>query len=146
MQLSVMQTESANLSETLSFSKSDFSQLAFTDNGKELQLDGKLYDIVSIKYNSDKVCVTLEYDSKETGLIEGFSGSFGQQQEKEQNSSPLKNILSHFQQDYVAAHIPALHSDNTLLQGYYMLHRIFPTSSFVANTLAPPPQFCLLNS
>ena len=141
MQLSTMQTQTANLREILSFSKSAFSQLAFTDNGKELQLDGKLYDVVSISHNGDKVYVTLEYDSKETRLIEGFSGSFGQQQEKEQNSSPLKNILSHFQQDYVAANTPVLNSGNTTLQGYNILNRMFPCSSFVANTLAPPPQF-----
>ncbi len=144
MQSSDIDGPSANAHETLYFSNNAFSQLTFIDNGNELQLDGKLYDVIGVTQKGNQFCVTVQYDTRETGLIERFSNSFGQQQDKEQNSSPLKSILSHFQQDYVATVVIAVNPQSVLLTGAFTNHRNSVVSSFVANTLAPPPKFFMV--
>ena len=144
MQSNDIDAQSVNATEALYFSSSAFSQLAFNDNGQEMQLNGKLYDVIGVTQRGNQFCVTVQYDTRETALIERFSNSFGQQQDKEQNSSPLKNILSHFQQDYVATTAIGIKSQSALLQGAFAIHRISVASLFVANTLAPPPKFFMV--
>jgi hypothetical protein len=130
--------------EVLTFSKAEFAQLAFNDNGKELHINGSLYDIVSIENAGSSVVVTVEYDSKETQLVQSFGSLFGQQQGKDQTSSPIKTIFSHFQQDYVPLYAQPYSLNSLSLIGDYMANNAYPTSSFIGGNLTPPPQFFLV--
>lgn len=135
---------STERSEVLSFEKDAYSKLLFTDNGKEFRFNGKLFDVVSIKNAGNNFEITVEYDSKETALIEGFRNMLGQQQDKDQNSSPIKNIISHFQQDCVVRTEHKYVLNNTVLMQYCMVNRCFPSLLFSADKPTPPPQFFLV--
>ena len=135
---------SGNHSEVLTFSKAEFNQLVFGDNNKELRLNGRLYDVVSIESNGGKISVAVEYDSKETELVETFGNLLSEQQEKDQNSSPLKIIIRHFQQDYIVLY-ERIHTFNNLpVVKLCGVNNTYPSSSFVADNLTPPPQFFLV--
>jgi hypothetical protein len=133
-----------NQSEVLTFSKAEFNQLVFSDNNKELRLYDRLYDIVSIESNGSQVSVTVEYDSKETELVETFGNLLSGQQDKDQNSSPLKTIISHFQQDYITVYERVYAFDNLSVVKRCVVNNAYPSSSFVADNLTPPPQFFLV--
>jgi len=135
---------SGSRSEVLTFSKAEFNQLAFSDNNKELRLNGRLYDIVSIEAAGNHVNITVEYDSKETELVETFGNLLSGQQEKDQSSSPLKTIISHFQQDYIAVYERTYPFENTSVVKLCVVNNAYPSSSFVADNLTPPPQFFLV--
>ena len=135
---------SAEHQETFSFDKAEFAKILFNDNGKEFRYNGRLYDVVSINKSGGEVKITVEYDASETALIEVFGSLFSQQQDKDQSSSPVKTIISHFQQDYIVnrLNIPVL--NNSILTDYSSVNQSYPPSSFVADKLAPPPQFFLV--
>jgi hypothetical protein len=86
----------------------------------------------------------VEYDANETALLDSFGSFFSQQQDKDQNSSPVKIIISHFQQDYIVNHLVILTLNNSLLTGYSPVNQSYPPASFVADALAPPPKFLLV--
>ena len=138
------QRGSTGHTETLTFDKAAFAQLSFNDNGKEFRYDGKLYDVVSIQHTGSHVNIIVEYDLKETALVDAFGAILGQQQDKDQSSSPLKTIISHFQQDYVASYDYFNTFVSTITTGYNLINRSHPSSSFVADNLTPPPQFFLV--
>ena len=144
MSESVSMATSSNHRETLKFSKAEFSQLSFNDNGNEFRLNGRLYDVVSVEKSGGIVAVTVEYDSKETALMDAFGGILSQLQDKDQSSSPLKTVISHFQQDYVSTSKVLSSFDNIACIGYCNVNRSYPFSSFVADNLTPPPQFFLV--
>jgi hypothetical protein len=144
MSESVNMPTSTNQREVISFTKTEFSQLYFNDDGKEFRLNGRLYDVVSIEKSGNKVNITVEYDSKETDLVEAFGGLFSQQQGKDQNSSPLKTVISHFQQDYITLYNRIYSFNKLSFIGRCMVNNSYPSSSFVADNLTPPPQFFLV--
>jgi len=130
--------------QTLKFDNSEFSKLLFNDDGKEFTLDGKLYDVVSIEHAGNHVNVVVEYDSKETNLVEIFDSVFNGQQNNDQNSAPVKSIISHIQQDYVvslqAFKLTSIGNDAVC----HLLNASYPISSFVGDKLAPPPKHFLV--
>lgn len=130
--------------ETLNFDNVAFSKLVFTDNGKEFSYNGRLFDVIEIKNSGSRVAVVVEYDAKETDLVETFASLFGQQQNQNQGSSPVKNFITHFQQDFVIAETKAVFANNNSFSACYGTNQIYPLSSFVADKLAPPPQFFLI--
>jgi hypothetical protein len=130
--------------ETLSFDKAVFAKLLFNDNGKEFRYNGRLYDVVNIKSSGNLVKVMVEYDASETALVETFGSLFGQQQDKDQSSSPVKIIISHFQQDYIICYFSLSSLNNSSITGYCRVNRSYPVSCFVADALAPPPKFFLV--
>ena len=130
--------------ETLSFDKEVFAKLLFNDNGKEFRYNGRLYDVVNIKKSGARVLVVVEYDAKETALVETFGSLFSQQEDKDQSSSPVKTMLSHFQQDYVVHYLSFISVNNSSLKGYCTVNQSYPLSSFAADALAPPPKFFLV--
>ena len=140
----INRANSTNFREILVFNKAAFSLLTFNDNGKELLLDGKLYDVVGIDKAGDQTHVTVEYDAKETGLVAAFTDIVSQQQDKAQNSSPLKTIISHFQQDYVNSGMPGFAFFHPYVSVFSVSDNINHATSFVANNLTPPPQFFLV--
>ena len=71
-------------------------------------MNGSLYDVVNVENTGNGVKITVEYDLKETQLIQAFGNLFKQQQNQDQTSSPLKAIISHFQQDYISLYSTAL--------------------------------------
>ena len=144
MTLNINGASSTEKSETLSFDKAEFAKLVFTDGGKEFSYEGRLYDVVEIKNSGSRVTVVVEYDAKETDLVETFASLFSQQQGKDQNSSPVKNIISHFQQDYVITNSQTLSADSNSASAHCCVNPSYPPSSFVADQLAPPPQFFLV--
>jgi hypothetical protein len=130
--------------EILTFSRSEFSQLSFNDNGKEFRLNGSLYDVVSIQNSGENVIVTVEFDSKETALVDSFGGMLIQQHDKDQSSSPLKTVISHFQQDYLSNQHTIQVDCNTSTLKYYESNRTQHIPTFEANNLTPPPQFFIV--
>lgn len=70
------------------FSKSEFQQLQFEDNGHEFELNGKMYDIVKIKKSKDTKIIYCISDEKESG-IKDFAKKNNTQKEKR-----LKNTIS----------------------------------------------------
>jgi len=144
MSESINRANSTNFRQTLVFSRAAFSSLTFNDNGKELLLEGKLYDVVSINKTDGQTQVTVEYDAKETGLMAAFTDIIGQQQDRTQNSSPLKTIISHFQQDYVTSGALGFGFYNACLHVFPISDNTNQATSFVANNLTPPPQFFLV--
>jgi len=131
-------------SETLNFDQAEFAKLVFTDNGKEFNYSGRLYDVVGIKHEGNRIAVMVEYDANETSLVETFGSLFSQQQDKDQSSSPVKIILSHFQQDYIVSHSGIAAINISSIKGFTTVSQSYPTSSFVADQLAPPPKFLLV--
>jgi hypothetical protein len=99
---------------------------------------------VNIENTGNSVKITVEYDSKETQLVQAFGNLFSQQQGKDQTSSPLKNIISHFQQDYIPLYSQNCSVSNLSLIGECVVNNSYPTSSFADGKLTPPPQFFLV--
>ena len=130
--------------QTLKFDNKDFSKLLFNDDGKELALDGKLYDVVSIEHVGNLVKIIVEYDSTETNLVGIFDSVFSGQQNNSRNSSPVKNIISHFQQNYVVSHqvFKVASINNAAI--HQLVNPSHPLSCFVAFKLAPPPKLFLV--
>lgn len=122
------------------FEKQEFEKLPFGNNGKEIQINGSLYDVVKIASSGNTVKVFVEADTGETDLVETFGSVFSQQQEKGATSSPVKIIISHFQQDYVLNNQDALMSDSNAVISYLFLNKFFLPQSFVADKFVPPPQ------
>ena len=144
MSETISRASSANHHEVLTFSKTEFAELAFNDNGNEFRLNGRLYDVVSIENAGATVSVIVEYDSKETALMDAFGGILSQQQDKDQNSSPLKTVISHFQQDYVPTQRAFNAPCNVHGAAFYLDNHVQLPSPFAANKLTPPPQFFLV--
>lgn len=141
------QINSRNATENrqiLHFDKAEFAGLLFNDGGSEFRYNGRLYDVVSIHHSAGNVTVVVEYDAGETALVDNFGSLFSQQQDKDQSSSPVKNIISHFQQDYVITHVRILSLNNASVTGYNSVNQSYPVSCFIADKLAPPPQFFLV--
>lgn len=129
--------------QVLSFEKEAFSKLPFDDNGKEFQFEGKLYDVVSVERSGKQVKVTVEYDSEETDLVTLFTTAWNQQ-DKDQTPSPIKTIISHFQQDYVLGQQSAQAIYKAAATALNNPCKHYPVSSFSPRNLTPPPQFFLV--
>ena len=144
MSEAISHTSASSHYEVLTFNNAEFAQLSFNDNGNEFRLNGRLYDVVSIEKSGGTVAVTVEYDSKETALMDAFGGILSQQQDKDQSSSPLKTVISHFQQDYVATQSLSFVHVNASGIGYYESNQSKLATAFEANKLTPPPQLFLV--
>jgi len=140
----VNNAKATNERESLSYNKSEFARLTFDDNGKELRMNGKLYDVVSIKAEGGQTIVTIEFDAKETALVGAFADLLNQQQDKASNSSPLKTIVSHYQQDYINNTGALVCFYQAFSKTYQISKQTYPSTSFVADNLTPPPQFFLV--
>jgi hypothetical protein len=131
-------TEAAN--QVFKFTFTQFSALHWTLAGKEFSLNGRLYDVVKLKQTGNQYELTASSDAGETELVSNFLSLFSQQQ-SDQDSQPLKNFISHFQQDYVgislAALMPALYYRAS---GFFEKQmQIISCTAFSRRT--PPPQF-----
>ena len=130
--------------QVLNFDAEQFSKLVFDDNGKEFSFGGRLYDVVSIKHEGRQVEISVDYDAKETDLVEGFKEAFAQHHDKDQASSPLKTIISHFQQNYIADDIGFQTLNAFSVAGYITISKSNIPLTFLPGKLTPPPQFFLV--
>lgn len=74
--------------EQKTFSNEEFSQLTFEDDGHEVEINGRMYDIVSIKsFNGKKIIYCLS-DEKESNLKDWVKKNCPQKNNK------LNNIFS----------------------------------------------------
>ena len=58
------------------FSVMEYGQLHFYENGKELSIEGSMYDVVRKELKDGKVFLTVCYDNKETGLLNELASFF----------------------------------------------------------------------
>lgn len=126
------------------FTQSQFDHLNWTVAGKEFNLDGHLYDIAGIQRTNGAVEVTVEYDASETELVDNFLSLFSSGHDKDMNSSPLKTIISHFQQDYITALQQFQLFALPLNHAMWISNQKLPSSLFAADKTSPPPQFFLV--
>jgi hypothetical protein len=140
----IRRTISTEHCETLSFDKSEFAALIFNDNGSEFNYNGRLYDVVSVKNSGNRILVAVEYDANETALVETFGSLFSLQQDKEGTSSPVKIIISHFQQDYIIQYAGIAEFAHSLHTNCFGVNQSFPLSFYPADKPEQPPQFFLV--
>jgi len=126
------------------FTQNQFAHLNWTLAGKEFYLNGHLYDVAGIERTNGAVEVTVEYDASETELVDNFLSLFSSEHDKDMNSSPLKTIISHFQQDYVTSFQEFLLFAQPVKPVLPAADHNLPPTLFVADKTSPPPQFFLV--
>lgn len=120
----------------LAFHKSKPVQLI--DNGKEILLDERKYDIVKISSTEDSVVYYCVHDSVETRLLAGYKKAFLNDQAGGKTGRSLKNILLNELQAGVM--------DGSLQAGYYFSPVFYrPTNDVIKQQFSlslpdPPPK------
>ncbi len=117
--------------QQLAFSDQAYSKIQFRDGGRELELNGKMYDIVKIEHHLGKKVVYCLADNKET-RINSWSKKHG----------PQKNIME--KEGISKIYIPSS-GVNTLAPAYHTKEQYF--SPFLSENictisyeiLKPPP-------
>ena len=123
--------------QVLSFDNDEFSKLQFSDNGKELNFDGKLYDVVSIEHAGAQTHIMVEYDSKETELVNGFVALFNGKSEGG-SGVPLKDVLQLLQKEFVPNQSICLFAES-FSNTHYFIPTFYGSTGSSAGILVPPP-------
>ena len=114
------------------FSEKEFSSIDFHDDGEEMELHGKMYDIVRIKHVSGKVVVHCLSDAKETYL------KMIAKKQQQQRNIRLKNLVAKV---YVSAkNIITIAEDNSGKKHSYFAFSCGHTCSISYDILKPPPE------
>ena len=122
--------------QCLSFSHEAFANLKWEEKNKEFRLQGKMYDVSSIKIEDDKVLVYCMFDKSESSLRHKLSNLFT---DKPGNKNPLRLWVQILTQNYVnpaESSIPSLHRDFIMIQSPY----IFKIHTFESELADPPPR------
>ncbi|HMU47467.1 MAG TPA: hypothetical protein PKC72_13930 [Chitinophagaceae bacterium] len=118
--------------EQFVFSKSEFQQLEFEDDGREFELNGKMYDIVKIREGKDKNIIYCINDEKETGLKDLAKKNNTQKEKK------LKNTISKI---YISQ--PFLVLSGYSIRSEHFIPRFMENiKSLSYEVLKPPPRSC----
>lgn len=114
------------------FSKSEFQQLQFEDDGRELEFNGKMYDIVKIREGKDTKIIYCISDEKETGLKDLAKKNNTQKEKK------LKNTISkiYLSQPFLAFPEYSISGDK------YVPRFRENIKSLSYEVLTPPPRNC----
>ncbi len=125
--------------QVLSLSKTEFEKIVWLDDEKEMRFNGKLYDVSKIETANNTVKLFVEEDSMETQLVDDFVALFTSQNNQPINSSPVKNLLQHFMQEFTC------HASTTIFHPYFsfvaLMERDSLFNSFVTIGQSPPPDF-----
>lgn len=123
--------------QILSLSKVEFEKIVWLDDEKEMRFNGKLYDVSRIETSNTDVKLFVEEDSMETKLVDDFVAMFTSQNDKPSNSSPIKNLLQHFMQEFTFNTPSTISPASLSLISFTEEEFLF--SSFITIGQSPPP-------
>lgn len=89
--------------ETLTMSTEEFSQLKWTEDGKEFTLDGQLYDISSVTKTDNGYVLKVYFDKNETGLVKSLHDFVKElfPADNTKDSKDAEGFMSAFQKEYL---------------------------------------------
>ncbi len=123
--------------QVLNFDNEEFSKLQFNDNRSEFSFDGKLYDVVSIEHSGSHTNITVEYDSDETDLVDGFVALFNGRSDSG-NGVPFKDVLQLLQKEFVPHQSLCLFTES-FSHIHFFLPTFYGSTGSTACILVPPP-------
>jgi hypothetical protein len=124
--------KSAKININLSFSMDEWQQVE-KENEDEIRIQGRMFDIKSIRFEHDRVCVYGHFDTKEDHLI-AKSKEDHKKGEQKKNSNPDQQTLFFQDLPIVESAVFTIHlkRDYPLLKQFYWFQYL--------KTENPPPQ------
>jgi hypothetical protein len=110
-------------------------ELVWVKRGREILVDGKMFDITTIRYEGDTALVTGIFDHKETGIMHLLK----KQAQSSQNTRSLAHLFVWLQQ-FVATESPIIYMAWCGDAPVFAPFTPAPYSSPVLPLVAPPPQ------
>ncbi|MDB5281264.1 MAG: hypothetical protein JWO06_339 [Bacteroidota bacterium] len=135
----IIKTESADNLKILSFTADQFKQLRWTEENKEVNVNGVMYDVARVEMVGNSVNLYVEGDATETDLIAGFINNV-QQPERDQANSPAKLLLEHFLKEFTTVGYLSFYSPSTEMTRVIPGVPVF-TSALIDRLQSPPPRF-----
>ena len=123
------------LLQTITVSPEEFH---WVKQGKEIMIDGKLFDVESYKTECDKVLLTGFFDNKEDKLVSHMTELA--QQKDESNSPFSQQILKFLFSPACTNHLKITYGGNWkfISQQYYPFDEMIPDAS--SHSISPPPR------
>ncbi len=135
-QYSVRQGEFPELT-VFTFSGDEFTELGWTEQGREFRLDGKMYDISSIKKVNDNYVVSCKYDVVESFVVSLFT--FQKTNAMTKDFPKGKNVRKNLLPQHVSRQLQQNVGVNTILRWIYFEPILLLTSKFY-EVESPPPE------
>lgn len=123
--------------QLLTFTKLEYDNIVWLETGKEFRLNGKMYDVERIETHKGIIRLFVAEDAKEMRLLNGFINLFASQSNNATNSSPVKNLLAHFMQDFILTP-SGLPFYCVVISKPFTLQAI-PPASYIPIGQSPPP-------
>jgi hypothetical protein len=110
-------------------------ELVWIKKGRELLVDGKMFDITTIRYEGNTALVTGIFDPEETGILHLLK----QQASSSRGATSLAHLFVWLQQ-FVATGTTLTFSFGCEITPLFAPFTLAPYTSPVLSLLAPPPQ------
>ena len=125
-----------------SLSREEYSQLKWTQKGREFSYNGRVFDVSRIEFSGQFVKLYVEDDVVENQLIDDFVSQVHKKQQNEHTNSPIKSLLNSLFSEFtisssVYSHYP---SKFTLTPNS---HKDTLYHSFISDSHSPPPDSAL---
>lgn len=110
-------------------------ELVWVKRGREILVDGKMFDITTIRYEGDNALVTGIFDHKETGIMHLLK----RQASPSQQATSLAHLFVWLQQ-FVATGTPITYSFWRKVVSTFAPFTLAQYTAPILAPLAPPPQ------
>lgn len=113
--------------------KLDFS---WEKDGTEFELNGEMYDVISVTKSKDSIHFLTLKDVVENKLMVNFASLFKNQTNKNSNTNSLLKL---FTSDYIQTYLPKIVYLQNSIIAHTALYHSTPTTIFF-DVIVPPPQ------
>ncbi|MBK7147909.1 MAG: hypothetical protein IPH78_03590 [Bacteroidetes bacterium] len=118
------------------FTTKEFASIQQYDGGKEFKLQGKMYDIVKLERQGNRILVYAFFDHQETSLLDKFIRFFDDQDTGTQQQNRRANL---FMPEYVNE--PFVCQIYLEFNGFRLRHTNFALQNITLAMQSPPPDF-----
>ena len=113
------------------------SKLDWVEKGREIRVNGVMFDVKSVKKIGDSLKITGEYDHKESSLLREMELIEETQEEEDQQSNSIQ-VLIQVMDDSMSHYFAALIPCNLSVSKRFHTESTLPT--VFLNTISPPPK------
>ena len=113
------------------------SKLSWVEKGREIRLNGVMFDVKSVEKIGDSLKITGEFDHKESSLLREMEMIEETQEEEDQQSNSIQ-VLIQVMDDSMPRYFAALIPCNLSVSKRFYTESTLPT--VFLNTSSPPPK------
>jgi hypothetical protein len=113
------------------------SKLYWMEVGREIHVNGLMFDVESIEKVGDSLKITGEYDYEESGLLEKKAALEEEHQNKDRKGTPMQMFVQVMDDCISRIHPSAFESD---CSNPRILLNISALPTVYLNTISPPPK------